>query len=832
MIFHRQAIPRASGFVGVVLFGVLLGGCSEQPVPSAAAATSYPYRLIPPMVERPEDVLYAQSFDAIGRGGVSWREAMEGWFAIDFAGGAPKITAASLHPGVDFDDTGVTVRHQGVALIRFFMVPAGRGLTARASLEITDLGGAGLLDADFQAVAVREVPEGLSLAQMIELSGESGQQLLKEVAVGLASGNTASTVRWDKEQGERFGAARLFVARLKKRHLRVFAIASRLGPVSVRDVRVELAPIDRPVQPAQFRSPEEASALLLGDATPVLATLGYDRRDALQIPAGGVVSFRLDGLVGATRLTYGAALEPGDGRGSGVALRVSAGLAEARVLLDEFHVTNDRGLSSRFRDREVAIPHALQTGRATEITFENLGLRPLVLAAPIVRGRAHARHPNLLLISIDTLRSDRLGFGGYPRKTSPFLDSVAAEAAVFENYRAVAPYTLPTHVTMFTGLLPPRHGVYGLSSRVDGRQLRWLPNLLASQGYATAAFTAGGYVSPAFGFSSGFDRYGISDPMVPLHGVGLTPPRPEIRKTMDDVGDWIFERREEPWFAFVHTYATHNYFAEEETFREFDRGAESQWRDRLDEVFPQSEFAPWRTSPPTPADIDYLSDLYDATIRSVDDRLRRFFARLEGNGGLKNTVVVITSDHGEELWEHQNLRHSISVYEEMLRVPLVIWRPDGAWSPRALREPTTQADLMPTLIDLLGLPPLSDLDGASRASLVRGTGRPGSGAPLLAHVDTALSRSFALREGSLKIVYRASSPSSEPPTDEDWSLYDLAEDPGETENLADLRPRDLARLRARLEGVLDGLQQNAIDAEGATIDPALQEELEQLGYVR
>ncbi|MFG0316815.1 MAG: sulfatase [Planctomycetota bacterium JB042] len=510
-----------------------------------------------------------------------------------------------------------------------------------------------------------------------------------------------------------------------------------------------------------------------------------------------------------------------------------AAAARWRLLVDGRAATGVVEATPGWTDVRVPWPDAVGGGRAVEVAIENRGDAPFLLAQPIVRAPPAASRPSLLLISLDTLRADHLSCYGYARPTSPFLDRFAGGAVRFEHCLAPSSHTLPSHASLLTGRLPVEHGVVNDGRRLDARLLATLPAHLAAAGYATAAWTGGGYVSTAFGFSGGFDRFFQLDPVAFEEGVGLAARREfESPQDLDDVAAWIEARDADgPWFAFVHTYAIHGYRAPADVFAAFDREPEAPWRGRLDETLKPDH---WRApgNAPSPADVRHLVDLYDASIRAVDARLEAFLDRLDRGGRLDDAVVVVTSDHGEEFLEHGGLQHALTLFEEQLRIPLLVRLP-GAERGRAETEPLHLVDLAPTLLDRMGLPPLAGATGVARPALLDGAGAPaGSGTPWLFSLDRADARATALRSGRFKVIHAETGDAVRFPASAAWRLFDLREDEGERHDLAPRDPVRLADLRRRLAETLDRLRFRAERPVGRPPNADVEAELRALGYTR
>ncbi len=313
--------------------------------------------------------------------------------------------------------------------------------------------------------------------------------------------------------------------------------------------------------------------------------------------------------------------------------------------------------------------------------------------APAGRGEPPVRpRPTrgYVLISIDTLRADRIGAWGYDRPTTPFLDRLAARGALFERAWSPIPATLPAHLSIFTGLYPGQHDV-DPPSGVLSPEIPTLPELFRAAGYRTAGHVEGGFMAGGYGFSRGFEEWSDDDWAADT----------DVDRTFGRGVDFL--RRlgpEERFFLFLHTYAVH------------------------DPYEPAAEYlAPLRDAPPPAGappptgttlaafnrgelDVDaataaWYSDLYDASIRQVDAALERLWTAIEDLDLADEVTLIVTSDHGEEFLEHGHLAH-VQLYPESLHVPLLVVTPDLE-TPRRIPALVQLVDLLPTLVDLAAL---------------------------------------------------------------------------------------------------------------------------------
>ncbi len=435
-----------------------------------------------------------------------------------------------------------------------------------------------------------------------------------------------------------------------------------------------------------------------------------------------------------------------------------------------------------------------------------------LISSPEIRGRDQVEAGwNVVLISLDTLRADHLGSYGYERDTSPWMDAYAERSFRFATAVSTAPWTYPAHRSLFSGLYPQSHG---------GLEPKLLAERLWEAGYRTEAWTGGGVMHHRLELSSGFDTYRIHD--------WLRQPEPLEAALEAGTG----RKR----FVFLHTYEPHDPYVST-TF------AEGLPSGRLDGYFDENRWKRFDKEL-TAEEKVYIKALYDGDIRFTDDQLGALLDRLAGSDLLSRAIVVITSDHGEQFWEHGTWRHGQNLYDHQLLVPLIVH------VPKALRRELGIAgdgegvigqqvrliDVLPTVFELLGLPVDPAVQGRSLVPLLRGE--------KLSEVD-ALAEHVHIRDTIAKAVrfrgfkYVRTLRGADPPIPEAGDaqeliqeLYDLGTDPREQSNLADER----AELRARFEARLDELVGKAWTEQGLHLedleaDPELRKQLEALGYL-
>ncbi len=406
-----------------------------------------------------------------------------------------------------------------------------------------------------------------------------------------------------------------------------------------------------------------------------------------------------------------------------------------------------------------------------------VGLAAALMAlALLVAGCGKDTRPNIVLITIDTLRPDHLTCYGYDKPTSPRMDAFAGGAVLFEHVCCQSSQTLPSHASILIGTNPRSHKVISHESFVD-ENTTTLAEMLKRRGYRTAAFISSHALDSKYGLDQGFDTYWevhkqFTIPERQLHKVQ------EKSATTDAVLDWLGGTTGSEFFLWVHWFDPHRpYNPPPRYLREFAGGytgtATSDadfimkvWRERIDL---------------TPQDVDHLTGRYDGEVAFTDVQVGRVLDDLAARGLLDNTIVVVTADHGEILYEHEYyFGHDIGLYDECIMIPLIMHVP-GHGRPGARLNPLVQSlDIMPTLLEVLGIEAPDYLEGKSLLPLMGGTGE--------ATVAFAFSETFpfpekspprhAVRTADAKLLWKE--------TRADTILkayYDLLQDPGETANL-------------------------------------------------
>jgi arylsulfatase A-like enzyme len=415
--------------------------------------------------------------------------------------------------------------------------------------------------------------------------------------------------------------------------------------------------------------------------------------------------------------------------------------------------------------------------------------------------------------------------------TSPVLDAMARDGALFEAVTSHAPWTLPAMVGLLTGEYPTARTYHAGLRRSLALQLQ-------EAGFATVAFTEGAFVSKRYGFDLGFQEFREHEGSEPFlltdlaDGAKADPDR-GIDKTFRWARSWLAEHgRERPFFLLVHSYEPHVPYRRR-TF------AEGLPRGRMSPTFEAaSAIAAKRFELPVDeVEIAYVRALYDGGVAACDRYVGELLGELERLGIAQETLIVVTSDHGEDLGERLPLRlgnHGHGLYDEQLRVPLILRDPTRKFAVKRVSEPVRLVDVMPTVLDLLGLPPSPERMGRSLVPLLRGEkSEPRvawSEIPHHALIDAGVR--WAVRIGSHKLIL------TPPPVggggEARLELYDLAADAGERTNLAAREPALRAELMQQLRSLSRELHEMgpAVYREVSDQpDPRLQERLRSLGYV-
>lgn len=779
---------------------VLGSGCSE-PDPSEQIPQLLFSRLDQSRLESARsDATTEVLFDGSGPAQQRWT-ALQNLQATDSIAGADEALAGAAR----LDDGTLELDGNRGAWATWIEVDAGSTLVLSADLELSGLPRGGTRgSARLGIIELDSAPAGLNHEQLLDRS--------------LATHFGPSHV------GESLQTRTKMLVQLSEQTKAVAILAFlNMQPIEpgarVRWSRFELrhaTPADW-VQHAAGAEQESVNGL-----TKAGFTIGLTRREALVLLPSEEWILPLDLPRVPTEFEAWLAIAPLDPLAKGQA-RITARLREGD---DEFPLFDRKveGASlaaSRWQHVAAAIPDEY-LGRAVElvcsVSSDSQEVIIPLIATPKLRPQEPRRvGPNVLFVSLDTLRADRTGCYGAERDTTPNLDRLAERSLLFETVWAASPYTLPSHVSMFSGQLPSVHGVQSPGLAINPVRTSLLAELLRGRGWSTGAFTAGGFLDPSFGFASGFESYSVLDPVLWLdspHVQGALARFPDrdlqlAAEQQPNIEAWLKDHAQESFFLFLHTYAAHQFDPPPESLARFQ--AEPVDREGADaKVFAHL----FDHSQPNAREAERLLEIYDATVHQADAALGRWLDTLERLGLADDTIIVVTSDHGKEFGEHGATNHGHSLHEELIRVPLIVHIPGQP--ARRIEDAAMHADLLPTLLDALDLAPPKGIQGRSLL-------QPGQPRSLFAEVDAAREIA-AMQTGTFKtILYYEDG--------EAWreQSYDIAQDPREK------YPLEIELVRAMeveaFRSALRQLRQTLGGSEGSSeLDEGTRAQLEALGY--
>jgi arylsulfatase A-like enzyme/Tfp pilus assembly protein PilF len=392
---------------------------------------------------------------------------------------------------------------------------------------------------------------------------------------------------------------------------------------------------------------------------------------------------------------------------------------------------------------------------------------------------------NILLITLDTVRADRIGCYGYTGAATPAIDELARRGVRFSNAFTPAPSTLPGHASILTGLYPHRHGARANGTFRLAAEQTTLAEILEPHGYACGAFVAAHVLDRRYGLDQGFDLYDDDLSQGLRHTENSYRERPG-NVVVDAALAWVRQVAGGRFFAWVHLFDPHGPYV-----------------------------------PPDPYASRFAGKPYDGEIAFVDEQVGRLVAGVRELTGSRGTLVVVAADHGESLGEHGETEHSLLIYDATMHTPLVVSLPGEAAQGLVIERQVSNVDIVPTLLDLVGIETGASYDGSSLLRLAEPSASVAYLETLAPLVQHGWSPLFGIRRGDAKYIL---APRPE--------LYDLAADPRETKNIIAQREALAEELRAELETRLarDGLVSAAL-GERIPLDRETQRRLEALGYV-
>lgn len=429
-----------------------------------------------------------------------------------------------------------------------------------------------------------------------------------------------------------------------------------------------------------------------------------------------------------------------------------------------------------------------------------------------------------MLVTVDTLRADAVAFDGGPPGTTPFLAGLARDGVRFDRSYATSSWTPPSMASLFTGVYGTTHGVVSgeiseervLRQPILPGSLTTLAEAAQAAGYVTIGVSSSRHLTRDLGFAQGFDRF--PDPVSFLGGAAVNQlVRDQLRAEFGE--SWATAWRERPLFLWIHYFDPHDPYvpyepwleshAPEALRRRPDSPARKVMRE-LRRLFPA----------PDAALADAIRPIYRSEVARTDDFLAELWRELAPDD---DTLLILTADHGEEFVDHGAIGHSQSLYEELVRVPLLVrWPRGGFRSGARVAAPVSGVDLLPTLLDLFGRPVPRGLPGRTLRPLLE-KGRGGD-RPIFLELHPPKPAAFAVRDGDFKLIADADDPGAA-------ELYDLGKDPGERQNLATSEKRRVEKMNDQLRRWLRSLPRAPDRGHRDTNDQELLEQLRALGYI-
>lgn len=424
------------------------------------------------------------------------------------------------------------------------------------------------------------------------------------------------------------------------------------------------------------------------------------------------------------------------------------------------------------------------------------------LFAGVLQNLQAAEPANVVLVTVDTLRADRLQPYGYSKGRTPTIQALADQGVLFENVLAQAPMTLPSHATILTGTYPHYHGVQDVVGRLRP-DVPTLAEWFRGKGYRTAAFVGASVLMAEWGLNRGFDTYEDNFQSRPgaealfgqgLGNVDLSRVERPAEAVVDLASEWLRANSTSPFFLWVHLFDPHDPY-----------------------------------SPPEPFATEFRGTPYDGEIAYTDQQFGRLLEVLDTQGVSQNTLVVFTADHGESLGEHGETYHAFFIYDASIRIPLIIRVPPSMQS-RGFRPGTRvenqvrSVDIAPTVVQLLGERAPESMQGEALGGLMLGrrgnTDLPGYAETHYPRIHFGWSPLFSYSTREYKYI--------DAPRPE---LYSLKDDPGELNNIYAQNSARANQMRDELYALQRRYASSGAGAQGAEVDPETMERLKSLGYV-
>ena len=485
-----------------------------------------------------------------------------------------------------------------------------------------------------------------------------------------------------------------------------------------------------------------------------------------------------------------------------------------------------------------ARPHSLRLRQATDVEDGapargiELVWRPDSVSVERMRGETGSQRPNVFLYLVDTVRADSLALFGGTRPTSPALDRFATDSLVFQDAIAASTWTLPSVVSILTGVYPFRHGIMqGNVVLLPGSRHPTLSEVLGGAGYDTVGISQSYVAGPKFGINTGFGFFHLNN-QLNGHTLRSAEVRRSLTQWLTTAHDWT-----KPVFAYIHTVGPHAPYRPSDEFRTY--------ADSFPGLLAEGEYIPsrfviqgWGRDP---AELAHLRALYDGEVQYADHEFGRFLDALRYFGLYDNSIVIFVSDHGEEFFDHGSFDHGRTVFEEVARVPLAVKLPkDLGVQPGSVNRRVSTLDIFPTVaavagVDVSGLVLDGDLLSAGQPAEDGDTGAAGAVFTEVNPVASDIFESVNLRAawiGTLKCIENLYQTDQFGEAQSRWQVFDLADDPGEHSPLAVDDPRFNA-CRSVMERWIELRGEGRLEP-GAVLptSPEALEMLRKLGYIK
>jgi len=460
---------------------------------------------------------------------------------------------------------------------------------------------------------------------------------------------------------------------------------------------------------------------------------------------------------------------------------------------------------------------------------------------PTLSGGESNKGIKVILLTIDTLRADHLGCYGYERQTSPAMDSLAAEGVLFESARAQSPWTLSSLASLLTSTYPTVNSVMTGNNRLEEARTTIAEAMQESE-VVTQAIVSNGWLQDNFGLSQGYSGYHHSADVFNLSRFNrmiwmriakkLRPDMFQLGRNalasglVDRAVEWLGEYSDRDFFLWIHCIDPHDPYQPPPKYRGMFQDEPYEGRYKLSSGLIHGLRTGTRLESTEKAHIERL---YDQEIRYADDNIARLIGTLRKLDIYDETLLLISSDHGEEFWEHDGLMHGHTLYEDQLHVPLIFRCPDRLPTGIAVDEPVRLLDVMPTILDLFSLPKPVEVQGTSLLPLLPGQNTAWAPLPTYAEALLYFDELKSISIGKDKLVLN--------PSTGKISLFDLSEDPAERWDLASQDSATVTVLETQLRRWLDDSSRlaealpHSVGGSKAKIDPDTEAQLRALGYL-